>query len=402
MIKLDDLLPVDADQALMVGRVHDPEVGGPCVVIVVGQRAVDISDIAPTVSHLLERDDLAEVLAACVADPVARRGWDLQDVIDAAADPDGAHPTLLAPVDLQVVKAAGVTFVESMLERVIEERAKGDSARAAEIRSELAEIIGGAISTVRPGSEGAARVKEVLIKEDLWSQYLEVGIGPDPEIFTKAPVLSSVGAGMEIGVHSRSTWNNPEPEVVLAIRADGHAVGVTLGNDVNLRDFEGRSALLLTEAKDNNASCALGPFIRVFDDTFTMDDVRQMELHLTVTGPDDFVLDGRSSMRKISRDPEELIAHTQGDHHQYPDGFMLFTGTLFSPTRDRFATNAGFTHVLGDVVRIASPQLGALVNRVTHSQTAPRWEYGIRALMSNLSERGLLTPCTPTPVSAQS
>ena len=397
MITLDDLLPDDAHQALLVGRVHDPEVGGPCVVVVVRDRAVDISDVAPTVAHLFERDDLLDALTAVTADPGERRSWALTDLVEAISAPSGSDPHLLAPVDLQVVKAAGVTFVESMLERVIEERAKGDPARAAEIRTQLSEIIGGAISSVRPGSESAARVKEVLIKEDLWSQYLEVGIGPDPEIFTKAPVLSAVGTGMEIGVHSRSTWNNPEPEVVLAVRSDGRAVGATLGNDVNLRDFEGRSALLLTEAKDNNASCALGPFIRVFDHSFTMDDVRQVEIQLTVTGPDGFVLDGRSSMRNISRDPEELIHHAYGDHHQYPDGFMLFTGTLFAPTQDRFAEDAGFTHVLGDVVRIATPRLGALVNRVTHSEKAPRWEFGIRALMSNLSERGLLTPSAPVP-----
>ena len=397
MITLDDLLPVDADKALLVGRVHDPEVGGPCVVVVVGQRVIDISDVAPTVAHLFEHDDLLGTLTACTSEAASRRGWNLEDLLSSTIGADTDSASLLAPVDLQVVKAAGVTFVESMLERVIEERAKGDAGRAAEIRSELSEIIGGAISSVRPGSEGAARVKALLIKEDLWSQYLEVGIGPDPEVFTKAPVLSSVGVGMEIGVHSRSTWNNPEPEVVLAVRSDGQAVGATLGNDVNLRDFEGRSALLLTEAKDNNASCALGPFIRVFDDNFTMDDVRDIEIHLTVTGPDDFVLDGRSSMRNISRDPLELIGHTYGDHHQYPDGFMLFTGTLFAPTKDRFAADAGFTHVLGDIVRIATPRIGALVNRVTHSQTAPRWEYGIRALMSNLSERGLLTPSTSVP-----
>ncbi|ABL83686.1 MULTISPECIES: fumarylacetoacetate hydrolase family protein [unclassified Nocardioides] len=397
MITPQDLLPEDADQALLVGRVHDPEVGGPCVVVVTGGRAIDISDVAPTVSDLFERDDLLDALAAATAAAAERRGWSMTDLAAATTDQDAARPRLLAPVDLQVVKAAGVTFVESMLERVIEERAKGDAARAAEIRAQLSEIIGGAISSVRPGSESAARVKELLIEEDLWSQYLEVGIGPDPEIFTKAPVLSAVGSGVEIGVHSRSTWNNPEPEVVLAVRSDGRAIGATLGNDVNLRDFEGRSALLLTEAKDNNASCALGPFIRLFNDSFTMDDIRQIEVQLTVTGVDDFVLDGRSSMRNISRDPEDLIHHAYGDHHQYPDGFMLFTGTLFAPTQDRFAEDAGFTHVLGDVVRIATPRLGALVNRVTHSEQAPRWEFGIRALMSNLSERGLLAPSAPVP-----
>lgn len=397
MIVVDDLLPHDADRAILVGRVHDPAVGGPCLILVQHDRAIDITDLGPTMAHLLERDDLLAVLS--VRSSAADRTWSLADLADATAQQDQARARLLAPVDLQVVKAAGVTFVESMLERVIEERAKGDPERAAQIRSQLGEIIGGAISSVRPGTESAARAKDVLIQEDLWSPYLEVGIGPDPEIFTKAPVLSAVGTGAEIGVNSRSNWNNPEPEVVLAVRSDGVAVGVTLGNDVNLRDFEGRSALLLTEAKDNNASCALGPFIRVFDDTFTMDQVREIEVELTVTGTDDFVLQGRSSMRNISRDPEELIGHAYGDHHQYPDGFVLFTGTLFAPTQDRLAPDAGFTHLLGDIVRIGTPQLGTLVNRVTHSQRAPRWEFGILALMSNLSERGLLSP--PSAIIAQ-
>jgi fumarylacetoacetate (FAA) hydrolase family protein len=303
---------------------------------------------------------------------------------------DESVPRLLAPVDLQVIKAAGVTFVDSMLERVIEERAQGDSSRALAIREQLMDVVGGAISSVKPGSESAERVKEYLMKEDLWSQYLEVGIGPDPEIFTKAPVLSAVGVGQSIGVLSRSTWNNPEPEVVLAVRSDGTPLGATLGNDVNLRDFEGRSALLLTEAKDNNASCAIGPFLRLFDDGFGMEDVRELDIQLTVTGEDGFVMDGFSSMKKISRDPEELVHHAYGDHHQYPDGFMLFTGTLFAPTQDRFAEGAGFTHVVGDTVRIGTPRLGALVNRVQHSEQAPRWEFGIWSLMTNLRDRGLL------------
>jgi fumarylacetoacetate (FAA) hydrolase family protein len=388
MLSLHDLLPVDAHEATLVGRVFDPQTQGPCVVVVDGTDVVDLTHVEPTVSTLLERPDVRDVLAA------ARRGgrrWPLQQLVDAVEDErDRSLPRLLAPIDLQVVKAAGVTFVESMLERVIEERAKGDPSRAAEIRGQIAEVVGGAISAVRPGSAEAARVKEILKREGLWSQYLEVGIGPDPEIFTKAPVLSAVGSGQTVGVHSRSTWNNPEPEVVLAVRSNGTPVAATLGNDVNLRDFEGRSALLLTEAKDNNASCAIGPFLRLFDDGFGMDDVRQLELNLVVDGPDDFVLNGFSSMKNISRDPVDLVAHAIGDHHQYPDGFVLFTGTLFSPTQDRLAPGAGFTHVLGDVVRIATPRLGALVNRVAHAETAPRWEFGIWSLVQNLRERALI------------
>jgi len=383
---LRDILPTDAERATLVGRVLDPDVG-PCVVLVDGADAVDVTDLAPVTSALFERDDLLAVLAT--ARDGDRRRWPLAQLVDAFAG--GSAPTgprLLSPVDLQVIKAAGVTFVKSLLERVVEEWARGDASRADEIREQLGAAID--LAAVQPGSADALRLKELLVSEGRWSQYLEVGIGPDPEIFTKAPVLSSVGCGQEVGVLSRSGWNNPEPEAVLVVRSDGTPVGATLGNDVNLRDFEGRSALLLAMAKDNNASCAIGPFVRLFDDSFDMDDVRVLDIELTVTGLDGFVLDGSSSMAEISRDPTVLIEHAVGDHHQYPDGFVLFTGTVFTPTQDRSVPGAGFTHEVGDLVRVASPKLGALLNTVSHAETAPRWELGIWALMRSLSARHLL------------
>ncbi|MCI9888260.1 fumarylacetoacetate hydrolase family protein [Micrococcales bacterium 31B] len=394
------ILPADAENATLVGRVFDPEVAGPCVVTVDGADLVDISDLEPTVASLLQRPKPREVIArglfsgkvtdAATGETRDRRRWPLDAVLAATVAGDALGARLLAPIDLQVIKAAGVTFVESMLERVIEERAKGDPAQASAVREHLTEAIGGAISSLTPGSPEAAAAKRILQREGLWSQYLEVGIGPDPEIFTKAPVLSAVGAGAQIGVLQRSVWNNPEPEVVLVASGAGEVVGATLGNDVNLRDFEGRSALLLAEAKDNNASCAIGPFVRLFDDDFDLDEVRALDVTLRVEGPDGFVLDGQSSMRNISRDPLELVRHTIGDHHQYPDGFVLFTGTLFAPTQDRHAPGAGFTHEVGDTVSISTPLLGALVNRVNHAESAPRWEFGIWALVQNLRARGLL------------
>ncbi len=299
-------------------------------------------------------------------------------------------PRLLSPLDLQCLKACGVTFAASALERVIEERARGEIAAAQTVRAALEERIGMRISAVRPGSPEAARLKEALLAAGLWSQYLEVAIGPDAEIFTKAPVLSSVGWGEWIGVRSDSRWNNPEPEIVLVCDPHGRAVGATLGNDVNLRDFEGRSALLLGQAKDNNASCALGPFIRLFDAGFTLDHVRSAEVTLEVRGEEGYVLKGASSMRLMGRDPLELIAQTIGRHHQYPDGFALFLGTMFAPVADRDTPGLGFTHRRGDLVRISSERLGTLANRVTHCEHAPPWVYGVGALMHNLARRGLL------------
>jgi fumarylacetoacetate (FAA) hydrolase family protein len=298
---------------------------------------------------------------------------------------------LLAPCDLAAVKAAGVTFADSLIERVIEERAKGDAGAAARLRGELAELLGGDLVGLRPGSEAAMRLKAALIQRGLWSQYLEVGIGPDAEVFTKAQPMSAVGCGAAIGLHPKSVWNNPEPEIVLACASNGAAVGATLGNDVNLRDFEGRSALLLSKAKDNNASCAIGPFIRLFDKTFGIDDVRRARVRLEVTGEDQFRVEGENAMDRISRDPLELAAATCGPEHQYPDGFMLFLGTMYVPTADRAGPGQGFTHRLGDVVRVSSPKLGALVNTVTTSDAAPPWTFGARALMRSLAARGLLS-----------
>jgi fumarylacetoacetate (FAA) hydrolase family protein len=374
------------EEGCFVGRAWSPEVGGPILVTIREGRVFDVtSKELPTVRDLLERDDPAAFLRG----PLGRDVGALDDLL-AIQQPDRSRVHLLAPVDLQAIKACGVTFARSMIERVIEERAGGDPARASSIRDKVATIIGMSLRDLKAGSEAAQAVKVALIEENLWSQYLEVGIGPDAEVFTKSQVLSSVGTGADIGLHPSSRWNNPEPEMVLAVDSRGVVKGATIGNDVNLRDIEGRSALLLGKAKDNNASCAIGPFIRLFDSTYSIDDVGNAELDLHVTGQDGFVLRGKSSMREISRDPLDLVAQTHGRHHQYPDGFVLFLGTLFAPVQDRDTPGHGFTHKIGDVVTISNEQLGALVNRVMLSTECPPWTYGASHLMRNLAERDLL------------
>ncbi|WLW56806.1 fumarylacetoacetate hydrolase family protein [Streptomyces sp. YU58] len=379
------VLPADADRAALVARVHHPEWDGPCVAAVRGEQVVDLTAIAPTVSDLMERDDAAAVVREAEGGHV----WHLDELLAAPAGRRDV-PRLLAPVDLQVIKAAGVTFARSLLERVIEERTGGDPAQAARVRARVGQVVGGTLDGIRPGSPEADKAKELLVSEGLWSQYLEVGIGPDPEVFTKAPVLSAVGTGADIGVLGASVWNNPEPEAVLVVDSRGRVRGATLGNDVNLRDIEGRSALLLSRAKDNNASCAIGPFVRLLDEDFDLDTVREIDIDLRIDGTDGYVLRGSSSMREISRDVLDLVAATHGPHHQYPDGFALFTGTLFAPTEDRQAPGAGFTHEYGDTVRISSPRLGALVNTVVPSEQAAPWTFGVRALMRSLARRGVL------------
>jgi len=381
-------LPRDGTAGTLAGRVWLPAAGGPAIAAVRADGVYDISALAPTMRDLCEAHDPAAIVRTGKGERIGALGDILANTPEAQRDPQ--RPWLLTPIDLQAIKAAGVTFPLSMLERVIEEQARGSPAKAEAIRRSIAAQLGGNLAKLVPGSPQAAELKRVLIEQGAWSQYLEVGIGPDAEIFTKAQPMAAVGHGMEAGLHPISTWNNPEPEIVLVVSSRGTIVGATLGNDVNLRDVEGRSALLLSKAKDNNASTAIGPFIRLFDGAFTLDTVRRIEVSLKVEGEDGFTLEGRSSMSEIARDPADLVAQMLGRHHQYPDGAVLYLGTMFAPVKDRGAKGQGFTHAKGDVTTISAPELGTLANRMTLSTEAPPWQFGTGALMRNLAHRGLL------------
>jgi len=387
------VLPQDKESATLVGRAWLPgQPGGPSPVALREGSLYDLSAVAATSSALLNAADPVRLIRDAIA-----CGW-AKPVADAAAAIDNSHadqrqpsrPYILAPCDLQAVRACGVTFVSSMVERVIEEHARGDADKAESVRQAIGDEIGAGIRSVKPGSPEAMRLKESLIKRDLWSPYLEVGIGPDAEVFNMAQPLSAVGVGAEIGIRSDSSWNNPEPEVVLATNRAGDIVGVTLGNDVNLRDFEGRSALLLGKAKDNNASCAIGPFIRLFDENYSLADMRRTRIEIRVSGPDGFRLSGISDLSAISRDPVDLVGQALNRNHQYPDGMMLFLGTQFAPVKDRAEKGKGFTHKVGDIVSISARQLGTLVNRVNHSDKVAPWTFGVNDLMQNLAQRGLI------------
>ena len=382
------ILPLDGFAGTLCGRVWRPDAQGPSIVSVRADGVFDITGTFATMRDLCE----AENPAAAARDAPGERLGALDEIL-AHTPPDRrdpGKPWLLAPIDLQAVKAAGVTFAASMIERVIEERARGESGAAATIRAELTRLVGADLSSLKPGSPAAMRLKDALIADGAWSQYLEVGIGPDAEIFTKSQPMSAVGAGADAGFHGASVWNNPEPEIVLVVNSRGAIVGASLGNDVNLRDFEGRSALLLGKAKDQNASCAVGPFLRLFDATFGLDDVRAAEVSLRVEGEDGFVLEGGSSMARISRDPADLVGQMIGASHRYPDGAALFLGTMFAPVADRDAPGKGFTHKVGDLVTVSADKLGRLTNRMRHCEDCPPWTFGASHLMRNLARRGLI------------
>ncbi|MBD3146566.1 fumarylacetoacetate hydrolase family protein [Microbispora camponoti] len=381
-------MPDDAEDSVLIGRIWDPVAEGPSPVVVRDGDVFDISADFPTIRDVCELPEPAAVVSRLEG----RRVGGFREVLanTGAADRDRTRPWLLAPVDLQAIKAAGVTFAVSMIERVIEERARGDLLLAADIRQRILTGLGADLHGLAPGSEEATRLKSLLVAEGIWSQYLEVGIGPDAEIFTKGQILSAMGTAVPVGVLAASTWNNPEPEVALIVQSSGRIVGATLGNDVNLRDVEGRSALLLPRAKDNNASCALGPVIRLFDERFDLEQVRGLVVGLEIEGVDGFRLETVSEMARMSRDPEALVRQMIGPHHHYPDGAVLMLGTMFAPIQDRDRPGEGFTHKVGDIVRISSPALGTLVNRVRHAEECEPWDFGVRDLMGNLVKRGLL------------
>jgi len=392
-VPASSVLPQDSEVATLVGRAWLPgRSGGPTPVALREGSLYDLSHVTATSSILLNAENPLRLVRDAIA-----RGWakpvaDVEAAIDNSQydrrDPTSAY--ILAPCDLQAIRACGVTFVSSMVERVIEEFSKGDAAKAESIRRAIGDEIGTEIRAVRPGSPKAMKLKASLIKRDLWSPYLEVGIGPDAEVFNKAQPLSAVGVGAEIGIRADSTWNNPEPEVVLVVNRAGKTVGATLGNDVNLRDFEGRSALLLGKAKDNNASCAIGPFIRLFDEYYSADDMRRTHIEVRVTGSDGYRLEGMSDLSAISRDPLDLVEQAINRTHQYPDGMMLFLGTQFAPIQDRDEVGKGFTHKRGDIVSISARELGTLINRVNHCDKIAPWTFGVTDLMRNLARRSLI------------
>ena len=379
---------MDFGKGCFVGRIWDKNKAGPCLVTIRNEHVYDItSPNIPTMRDLLELNDVKGYLDRNIGEKIVS----VQELLISSLASQDKQFFLIAPCDFQAIKACGVTFAKSMVERVIEERAAGDPKKAESLRGYIVGLIGDSLQDIIPGSDKSLEVKKALVKEGLWSQYLEVGIGKDAEVFTKAQTLSSVGYGAEVGLHPISNWNNPEPEIVLAVNSKGTIQGATLGNDVNLRDVEGRSALLLGKAKDNNASCSIGPFIRIFDESYTIANMKSANINLNVEGKDGYILNGSSSMSEISRTPEDLVSQTSGAHHQYPDGFMLFLGTLFAPTEDRDTPGEGFTHKIGDKVTISEPYLGELINYVNLSTKCPKWEFGISAMINNLSSRGLLS-----------
>jgi len=379
------VLPSDGYAGTLVGRALFPGVfPGPCVVAIREDGVHNISGTVPTMAQLLNAPNplatLQRALRNCVyLGPLESL---LENSTPSTHDP--LKPYLLTPIDLQAVKAVGLTFVNGLLQRFAD-----DNGGAATV-AKMEKAAGVALGKILPGSEEAARLRTALMEDGLWNDTLEVGFGPDVELFTKAQPLSAVGTGAEIAVLPTSKQTFAEPEVVLMLNADGKICGATLGCDMTARDVEARSLLLLGRAKDQNATCAVGPFIRLFDQTFSLPNVQGMNLTYAFEGADDAVFTDTGSMDQIGRGLITLARQVVNEHHGYPDGVALFTGCMFKAPSSRGASDTPFTHQVGDVVIIKASPLGTLINRVNTTDKVRPWSFGMSDLMANLANRQLL------------
>jgi len=381
-----ECLPDECREGTWLGRAWLPasfapsNIAGPHVITVRDGQVIELSDCFDSIADITRHPTPTAAVQNATGVSICSLNTLLENSLFYKLPADirkSQQPSLLAPNDIQAIKACGVTFVASLIERVIEEKALGNPSKAEEIRAVVHAAIGDNLKDIEPGSPQTEILKAKLIAQGIWSAYLEVGIGPDVEVFTKSQPMSAIPCGSQLGVLETSQWNNPEPEVAFLVSPQGSFLGAALANDVNLRDYEGRSSLLLGKAKDQNGSCPIGPMFRLFDDSYSLDDAANTEVNLSIVGEDGFCSTGENRMSEISRSVDSIIKQVCNGSHQYPDGIAIMLGTMFAPTEDRGEEGMGFTHKVGDRVEISSPKLGKLVNWVNYCHEIPEWSYGI-------------------------
>jgi len=377
------ILPPKWEKGTFFGRAMVPGVGASVVALNSHGNLIDITPFVVASSVLCNNPRMLEVLREA-----REHGENIGGIGEVLANTnrsDNQVPYFLAPIDFQAAVGAGVTYINSWLERVVSAHPK-----LPDLRAQLIAIIGGDNLVVKPGSDTAQKVMEFLESMGIDDDYTKPAFGTHAEIFDKAMSCDAVGPGhisMRTDAPKRGappTAVGSESELILIVNKNAKIVGYTVGNDFSAGGFENASHLYLPKAKHYDGSAGMSPLVRVPDESFTAENATSLNITLFVEGRDGFVLraarkegqvgllsPGRSySTGEISRPHTELADQALAvNRHEF--GRAVYCGAGYIPTMNREDPERPtkfneFTHRPGDTVSIiASDWLAGCVHVVT-------------------------------------